>query len=213
LLESFSYLAVLALLVSAGAGAPVSEELILLTSGLLISRGTLNPVATLAVAWIGVLAGDSILYQAGNKLGRRALGHPRLKKILGGRLTGWIERHYARHGLLTVLLARQVAGMRAPAFLMAGISRLPFRRFIAADGAAAMVSVPLMLWLGYHFGTKLPQVLDVLRRGRWVVLGAATAAAITLLVRWWLRRSRRRAAGLVAAPGRPAEPGDPASGA
>ncbi|MGI5861417.1 MAG: DedA family protein [Myxococcales bacterium] len=196
LIESFSYFAIFALLALAGMGAPVSEELVLLTSGVLASRGTLDLGMVAPACYLGVLTGDSILYCIGSRLGRRALEHRWFGRLLRSRLTRWIEGHYQRYGILTVMLARQVAGMRAPAFIIAGIARQPFGRFIAADAAAGLLSVPLMLFLGHRFGAELPRVLEALGQARSLLLagfGLLGLLAIATVV--WRLRARRGAAG------------------
>jgi membrane protein DedA with SNARE-associated domain len=191
LIESFSYIAILLLLISAGMGAPVSEELILLTSGVLAARGTLDLRMVVPVCYLGVLTGDTVLYGVGSRLGRRVLEHKWFGRLLKSRFTTWIERHYQRHGILTVMLARQVAGMRAPAFVIAGIARLPYRRFIAADAAAGLLSVPLMLCLGHRFGAQLPRVLEALGQARALLLAGIGLLVIAALV--WRLRARRSA--------------------
>ena len=48
-----------------------------------------------------------------------------------------------------VFLARHVVGLRAATFALAGIHGMPLRRFLFWDGLAAMISVPIMVALGY----------------------------------------------------------------
>ena len=193
LLESFSYLAILALLLSASLGAPVPEEVVVTSAGLFAARGVLDLHLAAPVCFAGVLAADAILYLVGARLGRRAVEHRLFKRVLGGRFAGWIEARFSAHGLWMVVLARQVVGMRAPTFLLAGIARLPFRRFILADAAAALISVPAMLLVGHRFGAHLPQLLAALEQVRgWIGLAVAVAAVTGVAVA--LLRRRRRGA-------------------
>ena len=56
---SFSYPAVLLLMVACGLGAPLSEELILITAGLVVAHGHGALGTMMAVALVGTLEGIS----------------------------------------------------------------------------------------------------------------------------------------------------------
>jgi len=63
-------------------------------------------------------------------------------------------------------MARHVAGLRAAAFLTAGMARVPFWKFILADAGAAAVSVPFVFALAYFFTDQIGAILaDVHRVG------------------------------------------------
>jgi membrane protein DedA with SNARE-associated domain len=49
----------------------------------------------------------------------------------------------AYHGLKFVVMARLIVGLRAAAFLTAGLVRVPFPRFILVDLTAVLLSVPV----------------------------------------------------------------------
>lgn len=90
-----------------------------------------------------------------------------------------------------VVTARHVPGFRAAAFLTAGIARVPFWRFLAADAGAALVGVPVSFGLAYLFADQVQGLLaDVRRLERWLVLAAVVAAGAWIGVSAW-RRSRR----------------------
>jgi membrane protein DedA with SNARE-associated domain len=114
LIEHFSYVAIFLMLLVAGAGVPIPEEFVLLSSGVLAAHGTLTFWKALGACYAGVVAGDSVIYLVGSRLGLRAFDHPFFKRLFTPRLTGWIERHFRKHGILTVMAARHMAGVRAP---------------------------------------------------------------------------------------------------
>ncbi len=79
-------------------------------------------------------------------------------------------------------------GLRAAAFLTAGIARVPFWKFLAVDAGAALVSVPFGFFLAFLFADQVEQVFaDVHRLERWVVLGALVIVAV-----WVTLAARRR---------------------
>lgn len=185
-IAGFSYPAVFLLLVLCGVGAPLSEELVIITGGLVVVRtGASLPVMVLA-AYLGIVAGDSALYRLGRSLGPRVFSHPGLSTMLTPARVGFLQKLFARRGAVAVFLARFLPGLRAPAFLLAGATGLPYRQFLLADAVAAWIPAMGMTWLGFRFG---PQVLADVRGGsRWLLLAAVGVALSVLGIRWGRRR-------------------------
>ncbi|WP_434381204.1 DedA family protein [Melittangium boletus] len=201
-ISGFSYPAVFFLLLLCGVGAPLSEELVILTGGILVSRsGASFPLMALA-AYLGILAGDSALYRIGYALGPRVFSHPRLSKMLPPQRLELLQQMYMRRGALAVFFSRFLPGLRAPAYLLAGATRLPYRQFVLADGAAAWIPALGVTWLGLRFG---PTALAHIQGGlRWVLLAALVVGVGWLVKRWLKQRRLVRAAARVVEP-RPPE--------
>jgi len=197
-IAGFSYPAVFLLLVLCGVGAPLSEELVIITGGLVVARTGASISVMALAAYLGIIAGDSALYRIGRSLGPRVFSHPKLSKMLTPARIGLLQKMFARRGALAVFLARFLPGLRAPAFLLAGASGVPYRRFLLADAAAAWIPAMGMTWLGFRFG---PQVLVQVQGGlRWVLFAAVVVAVGVLGVRWGRRRAAMRASRVVQAP-------------
>jgi membrane-associated protein len=192
-----SYPAVFLLLVLCGVGAPLSEELIVITGGMVAARSGGSLPVMMLTAYLGILAGDSALFLFGRSLGTRVFSHPRLARMLTPERISFLQKLFARRGARAVFLARFLPGLRAPAFLLAGASGLPFRRFLFADAAAAWVAALGMTWLGFRFGT--PVLASLQGSLRWLVVAAVGAGLGWLVLRWWRRRAMR-GAGPVGAP-------------
>src|SRR5690606_109372 len=99
-----------------GMGVPVPEDIAVLSIGVLIHRGAVDPVLALAVGFVGVLGGDAILFQAARRLGPRALDRPLFQHVLPPARRARIEDLFRRHGGRLVFFARHVAGFRASVF-------------------------------------------------------------------------------------------------
>ena len=105
-------------------------EAVLLASGALAHRGVLDPVVVLFFGLLGAVTGDQIGYWIGRKGGRPfVLRWGRYVMITPERL-GRTEAYFARHGGRAVFFARFVAGLRVFGALVAGISRMPWRRVV-----------------------------------------------------------------------------------
>lgn len=187
----FSYPAVFLLLIACGFGAPLSEDVIVIVGGTVMARTHGSLVGMMATAYLGKLIGDTALFRLGRRLGPSALTHPRFQKLLTQKRVAWIQSHFERYGVLTVIMVRFLPGLRAPAYLIAGVSGFSTRKFLLADMAAAGVSAPVMTYLGYHYGLAVLERLHHASRG----LLAAVVAAVLLLaaVRLLARRRARKA--------------------
>src|SRR5512136_1977736 len=103
LLGHFTYAAILGLLVAGGVGVPVPEELVQLTAGYLARRGVLAYLPAVAVAWLGLVAGDYLLFRTGRRVGPALLDWRHVARVLTPARRAFVERHFARHAVLTIV--------------------------------------------------------------------------------------------------------------
>jgi membrane protein DedA with SNARE-associated domain len=137
----------------------------------------------LPVCFAGVISGDVALYWVGHHWGERVLGWRPVRWLLSPAREEQLKNAYRSHGVKIVFTARHVMGLRAAAFLTAGIARVPFWRFFLADAGAAIVSVPFGFFLAYLFADQVEQVFaDVHRVERWLVLAALVIVAIWVII-------------------------------
>ena len=188
LLQRFTYLGILATLLLGSLGVPIPEEVPVVAAGVLSHEGLARWWLALPVCVIGVLSGDMVLYWAGRRWGERLLGWRVVRLVLTPPRAERLETGYREHAMKTVAMARHVTGLRAAAFLTAGIARVPFWKFILADAAAAIVSVPLAFGLAYFFTDQIGAILaDVHRVERWLALVGLVVVSVGLAVyavRW-----------------------------
>ncbi len=191
LVEHFGYAAVVALLVGAGVGVPVPEELTQLTAGFLAHQGYLRFVPAVVACWVGIVTGDFIFYSLARGHGETIMERWPVRRVLTPRRRAWLERHFARHAFWTIVVARHTSGLRLPAFALAGTHGVRRVTFLLADGLSALVSVPLVLAVGYLASHHLAEAHRDLRR---VELGIVAVVAVAALVAYAVRARRRRAA-------------------
>jgi membrane protein DedA with SNARE-associated domain len=145
----------------------------------------------LGVCFVGVLSGDVILYWVGHHWGETVLSWRPVRWVLSPTREEQLKAAYRNHGVKIVLTARHVMGLRAAAFLTAGIAHVPFWKFLAVDALAALVSVPFVFFLALIFADQVEQAFaDVHRVERWVAPAVlvAIAAWVVIVAR---RRGRR----------------------
>ena len=189
-IEQFTYLGIFAVLFLGGLGAPIPEELPILAAGALAHEGYMRWWVALPICLAGVLSGDAVLYGVGYHWGERILEWSIVRRVLTPTREHVLMGAYRRHAAKTVFTARHVMGLRAAAFLTAGIARVPFWKFILVDAAAALLGVPTGFALAYFFTDQVDEILhDVRRVERWLTLLALVALAAWIGVLAW-RKSR-----------------------
>jgi membrane protein DedA with SNARE-associated domain len=157
-LRDWGYLGIFLGIIATGVGFPMPEELPVVVGGVL--AGTRNAAGDYNVYWwlmlpvciVGVIIGDSLLYFIGRLWGRRLVEVDFIKKhLLPPERMESIRGNFHDYGIKILLFARLTPGIRAPIFLMAGITHLPLLKFIVADSIYAIPGVSLLFGLGWYF--------------------------------------------------------------
>jgi len=184
--DNFTYLGVFAVLLLGSLGVPIPEEMPIIAAAVLSHEGIVRWWLALLLCLLGVLSGDVVLYWVGRHWGEQVLNWRMVRLVLSPAREQWLKAAYRRHALKTVVTARHVMGLRAAAFLTAGIARVPFWKFIVADAGAAVLGVPLGFGLAYFFTDQIEAIVaDVHRAERWLGLAVLLALAAMLAVGVW----------------------------
>jgi membrane protein DedA with SNARE-associated domain len=192
-------------LVLCGFGLPMPEDVVLATGGVLawlasdLDRVTLGGMlrdegllAMIAVGLAGIVAGDSIIFLAGRRFGHRIADVRALRRIITPAKLEAVEKHIRRRGNLVVVVARFLPGLRAPTFFTVGHARMPLWEFLLFDGAAALVSAPLWICLGFWLGSDLQALAREASRFSHYILLAVGVVLVAVWARW--HQTRRAAA-------------------
>jgi membrane protein DedA with SNARE-associated domain len=177
---------------------PIPEEVPIISAGVLSQAGYARWWLALPVCLLGVLSGDVILYWVGHHWGEHVLDWRIVRRLLSREREQWLKDAYRRHAVKTIVMARHFMGLRAAAFLTAGIARVSFWKFLVTDAAAALVGVPFSFALAYFFTDQVDAIVaDMHRAERWLALGGMFVLAMVLgmMARRWTRRVEKRARG------------------
>jgi membrane protein DedA with SNARE-associated domain len=155
----WKYFATFGLLLAAGMGFPIPEEVPVVGGGIAAGHAANQEVPQhpywfimLPVCIIGVVVSDSILYSIGRFGGQRLLDRPWIQKhFVRPEKRQQIEDNFHKYGIKILLGARFLPGIRAPIFVMAGVLRLPIARFVCADGIYAIPGVSILFGLAYWY--------------------------------------------------------------
>jgi membrane protein DedA with SNARE-associated domain len=158
---------------------PIPEDVALLAGGYLVHRGITRYPITLAVSLLGVVVGDNSLYFMGRRFGSGlvryfSLGRPGAKHQIER-----IEAFVQRHGHRAIFYARFLAGLRALVYLSAGSFGVKPSVFLFYDLLGALISVPIVVTLGYVFGKQLEWIVRYIGGfERLIVIVAVLSVAI-----------------------------------
>ncbi len=186
-LVHYGYWAVAVALLVENAGAPVpGETVLLLASFLAYAEHELQLGWIIAVGTIAATLGDNLGFALGYYGGRPLMNRYQSVFRIQPRTLERGENLFARFGAVTVFFARFIFGMRIIAGPLAGVLRMPWRKFLAFNFLGAIVWVTAISGVGYLFG----QHWERLQRGvKRVDLGVAIVVLVVAAFFWW--RSRR----------------------
>jgi len=140
----------------------------------------------IAVGTIAATLGDNLGFALGYYGGRPLLERYQAVFRIQRRTLAQGESLFARFGAVTVFFARFIFGMRIIAGPMAGVLRMPWRRFLLFNFLGAAVWVTTISSVGYLFGRHWER----LQRGvKQFDLGIALLVLVAAAFFWW--RGRR----------------------
>ncbi len=152
------------LLVLGGLGLPFPEDATLILCGVLIATGVVKPLAGLVASYAGLISMDFFLFHIGKKYGTKVTGSKRFSKILTQERLAKLEQKFNRWGIFFLLIGRQLVGLRAQIFLACGTLRMSSLKFLAADMASALVSMSIMVGIGYAGGNSINSLAGNIHR-------------------------------------------------
>ncbi len=185
----YGYWAVGMALLLENAGIPVPGETILLfASFLAYSQGKLHLPWIILVGTLAATLGDNLGYFIGNHGGRPLLERYRKLFRIQPETVAKGERLFERRGAQTVFLARFIFGMRIIAGPLAGVLRMPWRRFVLFNFLGAVTWVTVISCVGYFFGSQWDRLLRIVKNANIAIL---LLVAIVALIHWLRQRSQK----------------------
>jgi membrane-associated protein len=122
---------------------------LLFATGAFLGAGGINPAPALAMLALAAVLGDSINYKVGQGLGRRLLQRTRWVKPHHVQRT---ESFFVRFGGFAIVAGRFVPIVRTLAPFLAGVSRMPYSRFLAYNLIGGFGWTSLFLCAGVWLG-------------------------------------------------------------
>jgi membrane protein DedA with SNARE-associated domain len=156
-------------------------ETAVILGGVVASNGRVNVVVLGTLVVVAAIVGDSVGYIVGHTWGDRVLKLKLLEERRGGidRALGLLRTR----GAVAVFIGRFTAFLRAVVPGLAGLSRMRYRTFLAANAAGGIVWGLLFTLLGYLLGSAYHKAEKYAGWASSVLLIVLLVVAIALFIR------------------------------
>ena len=187
-ISNASYLAILIIFAIAGTGVPIPEDVILLVAGYLASpsAGVLSLSWTIPVCILGIILADNIGYRVG-KYGRWYV-----KKMIPKKMLKPLKHYFKYHGAKTIFISRFLTGIRPVFPIMAGMTKMPWKKFFIYDALGGMISVPIVVLLGYYFGMHLNTIVLFFKRIDRLVVAIFIIVVLAILLKKQIKKIKNK---------------------
>jgi membrane protein DedA with SNARE-associated domain len=130
----------------------VEGPIITVVASFLASLGILNVFLVYVLAYLGNVIGDAIYYSLG-RYGRERfiLRYGKYIGLTQARIE-YIEVHYQKHFLKTILIGKVTEAPIVPILVAAGTSRVDFRKFLFTVSSIEIFKVLIFVCVGFYFG-------------------------------------------------------------
>lgn len=167
-------------------GFVLPGETAVLIGGVLAATGRLQLAVVLVLVVVAAILGDTVGYEVGRHLGPRALSSRPLRRHRS-RIEG-AQAFLRRRGGTAVFIGRWTAFLRAVMPGLAGVSRMPYPRFLFFNAAGGLLWGVAVALLGYFAGNSYQKVEGTLGRTSAIVLAVLVVAVLVV----WHRQRRRK---------------------
>ena len=137
LLHNWSHLGLFGVLLAAGMGLPLPEDIPLILAGLIVRKTDGSLLLMILTGLSGVMVGDSILFLLGRRYGSGIVERRWFRRIAKPWLLEKARKKYEDHGAKILFVGRFMPGLRAVLFHSAGVFWVPYWKFLMFDGSAA----------------------------------------------------------------------------
>jgi membrane protein DedA with SNARE-associated domain len=199
LFVTYGYGAVALVVMGESLGLPLPGETLLLLAAASAGAGYLEVWGVILAAAVGAIVGDTLGYELGRWGGRALLERYGHVLHLKAQHLVRAEAFFARYGAKAVFFGRFIAILRTYSALLAGISRLPYPRFLLLNAAGGLLWALTVGWLGAIFGRQWPLIERWAGRAGLLMVGLLGLVGLAVLLgRWVTHREAQLRAGVTA---------------
>lgn len=173
---------------SAFLGLLVPGEAVVVIAGLFASRGLLDLGDVIWVASVGAIMGDTIGYLIGHRFGEGFFHRYARYFFLKKDHLDEVKASFTKHGGMAVFLGRFVSWLRAFAPVVAGVSRMPYPKFLLFNIFGGVTWAITLSLVGYFVGHSWEIIQEYLNR---VGLFASTSAVLALYSYFLFTKKKR----------------------
>ncbi|HLH04056.1 MAG TPA: DedA family protein [Bryobacteraceae bacterium] len=162
LLLRHGYLFLFVYTLAVSAGLPLPADPVFLLMGATIGNHQNHFVSSLLAAVIAAVLGDTVWYELGRRKGRSVLKLLCKLALEPDTCVRKTETAFGRRGAGAFLFAKFVPGLGIASACLAGVSKLPYARFLLADAAGCTLWISSYLLLGRIFHRQIDALIAAL---------------------------------------------------
>src|SRR4051794_8242431 len=139
-------------------------EFTVILGGVIAGEGTISIIPLIGIVWFCAIAGDSVSFLIGNKVGRSfMLKHGPKLRITEDRFAK-VEDYFDKHGGKTIVIGRFIGFVRPLAPFIAGTSRMTYRTFFPYSFVGTGLWGTTFCLVGYFFWQSFDKVSKIAGR-------------------------------------------------
>jgi membrane protein DedA with SNARE-associated domain len=177
LIEDYGLIILFVIVAAESSGVPLPGETALITTGVLASQGHFDIKWVIVIAAAAAIVGDNIGYWIGREGGTKILGKWAFTRRLRDKYMPPAQRFFKAHGGKTIFFARFIAVLRVFGAWIAGITHMPWWRFLLWNAAGGICWALLVGLVSYYLGHAAADAIQ-----RWGLIGGGVAAVLAILL-------------------------------
>lgn len=171
------------------AGFFLPGDSLLVTAGLFAAvEGALRIEILIPLLGVMAIAGDNTGYWLGYHFGPKLFSRTDSFFFHKDHLVR-TQKFYDKYGAKTLILARFVPIVRTFAPTVAGVGRMPYRKFLAYSIGGGLGWISSMTLLGYFLGRSIP---GIEKKVHWIILVVIILSFLPILKEWLHSRKKSK---------------------
>lgn len=185
IMEKLGYLGIAFLMFLDNVFPPIPSEIIMPSAGYTASKGELTLIGVIIAGSAGSILAAMLLYWIGRKVPQQRLFNfvERYGKYLRIQVAD-LEKAlmwFNKHGHRIVFFGRMIPAVRSLISIPAGMSRMPFAKFMLYSTAGTVIWTSFLAYLGYHFSENQALMMAILQRISYIIF-----ALVLIYIVWWI---------------------------
>lgn len=184
IMEKLGYLGIAFLMFLDNVFPPIPSEIIMPSAGYTASKGELTLIGVIMAGSAGSILAAMLLYWIGRKVPQ-----PRLVRLIE-RYGKYLRIQVAdldkaldwfnKHGHRIVFFGRMIPAVRSLISIPAGMSRMPFSKFMLYSTAGTVIWTSFLAYLGFHFSQNQALMSLIMQRISSIIL-----LIVMVYIAWW----------------------------